>query len=70
VEIGKVVPDLDKSKKVKKHVRVRCLRHPYGVRKPQLMEPEDEAADYLKVYQCLKTPKKKLGKFGCGTIKN
>ena len=28
---------------------------PLGVRKPQLMEPEDEAADYLKVYQCLET---------------
>ena len=61
--IGKVIPDLVTSKKVKKHVRVRCLKHPYGVRKPQLMEPEDEAADYSKVYQCLETPKlEKVGR--------
>ena len=63
MEIGKVVPDLDKSKKVKKRVCVRCLRHPYGVRKPQLMELDDEAADYLKVNQCLETPKlEKVGR--------
>jgi hypothetical protein len=55
--IGKVIPDLVMSKKVKKHVGVRCLKYPYRARKPQLMEPEDEAADGSKVYQCLETPK-------------
>lgn len=61
--IGKVIPDLVTSKKVRKHVRVRCLKYPYGVRKPQVMELEDEAADYSKVYQCLETPKlEKVGR--------
>ena len=50
------------NKKVKKHVGVRCLKDPYRVRKPQLREPEEEAAD-SKVYQCLDTPKlEKVGR--------
>ena len=56
--IGKVIPgEKDVGKQIKKHVRVRCLVHPYGIRKPQDMERENDAVDYIEVYECTDEPR-------------
>ena len=60
--IGKVIaiPDaqLGRGKKRKSHVRVRCLKSPYGIiRNGQDLEEEDVAADYTEVFECNEEPK-------------
>ena len=54
--IGKVSPVKVSGKQKQEFVRVRCLRKPYGIREPQDLETEEEAADYREVYECKEEP--------------
>ena len=45
-----------RGKQRKVDVRVQCLRLPFGIKEPQVFEPEDEAAYYCTIYECNEKP--------------